>query len=206
MTVPVAPIISRISLPDRDGMSAEQQRVFDGIVSGRRGTLVGPLRAALHNPRLAERWSALGETLRYDTCMSPRHSELAVLLTARRWNAQLEWAIHRREAERAGLEPEIVEAIRDGRVPVLSDDRDRAIYDYSVELLMTGDTRDCIYQAVVSHWGEGGVVELTALIGYYALVAATLNTHRIPLPEGAQAELAVVGGDMPEFAVLPVRG
>jgi len=30
----------------------------------------------------------------------------------------------------------------------------------------------------------GGVVELTALNGYYAMIAMTLNEHRIPLPDG----------------------
>ena len=30
-----------------------------------------------------------------------------------------------------------------------------------------------------------GVVELTAVIGYYTMVAQTLNAHQLPLPEGA---------------------
>jgi 4-carboxymuconolactone decarboxylase len=35
-----------------------------------------------------------------------------------------------------------------------------------------------------------GVVELTALIGYYTMVAMTLNAHEIPLPDGATPRLA----------------
>lgn len=194
---------SRISLPDRDGMDDAQRRVFDLIVKGRRGTLVGPLRAALHNPQLAERWSMLGETLRYDTRLAARHSELAVLLTARRWNAQLEWAIHRRESERGGVPAEVIEAIRTGQVPVLDSPEDVAVYDYAVELLSGGNVGDATHAAVVAIWGEAGVVELTALIGYYALVAATLNTHRIPLPAGTAAELDVA--DPMRFADLPRR-
>ncbi|WP_157958087.1 carboxymuconolactone decarboxylase family protein [Pararhodobacter aggregans] len=194
---------SRISLPDRDGMDDAQRRVFDMIVRGRRGVLVGPLRAALHNPQLAERWSQLGETLRFDTRLDPKHSELAVLLTARRWNSQLEWAIHRRDSERAGIRAEVIEAIRTGQVPPLDGPHEIAIYDYSVELLSGGNVGDAAYAAVVALWGEAGVVELTALIGYYALVAATLNVHRIPLPEGSIAELEV--GDLHRFAELPAR-
>ncbi|MCA0206211.1 carboxymuconolactone decarboxylase family protein [Pararhodobacter sp.] len=194
---------SRISLPDRDGMDEAQRRVFDMIVRGRRGVLVGPLRAALHNPQLAERWSQLGETLRFDTRLDPKHSELAVLLTARRWNSQLEWAIHRRDSERAGIRAEVIEAIRTGQVPPLQDPHEIAIYDYSVELLSGGNVGDATYAAVVALWGEAGVVELTALIGYYALVAATLNVHRIPLPDGATAELEVE--DLHRFTDLPPR-
>jgi len=198
-----ATMTSRISLPDRDGMDEAQRRVFDMIVRGRRGVLVGPLRAALHNPQLAERWSQLGETLRFDTRLDPKHSELAVLLTARRWNSQLEWAIHRRDSERAGIRAEVIEAIRTGNVPPFQDPHEIAIYDYSVELLSGGNVGDAAYAAVVALWGEAGVVELTALIGYYALVAATLNVHRIPLPDGSIAELEVE--DLHRFADLPPR-
>ena len=37
----------------------------------------------------------------------------------------------------------------------------------------------------LERFGAVGVVELTALIGYYTMVAMTLNAHEIPLPDGA---------------------
>ena len=48
----------RIPLPAPEEMTPEQRRVHDGIVAGPRGTVIGPLRAVIHNPDLAERWSA----------------------------------------------------------------------------------------------------------------------------------------------------
>ena len=42
------------------------------------------------------------------------------------------------------------------------------------------------YDAVLRDWGVASIVELTALIGYYTMVAMTLNAHEIPLPEGAE--------------------
>ena len=62
---------------------AKQRRVHDKVVSGRRGRIVGQLRAALHSPELADRWQALGEFLRYNSGLSPRQSELATLVTGR---------------------------------------------------------------------------------------------------------------------------
>ena len=38
--------------------------------------------------------------------------------------------------------------------------------------------------------GVTGVVELTALVGYYSMVVMTLNAHEIPLPEGVAPPLA----------------
>ena len=57
----------RIPLLDVDDMNAEQRRLHDSVVSGPRGQMIGPLRAAIHNPELASAWSALGEFLRYRT-------------------------------------------------------------------------------------------------------------------------------------------
>lgn len=179
----------RISFPDKDGMTPEQKRVFDSIVNGKRGELVGPLRAALHNPELAERWSKLGETLRFSTGLPPRLSELAILLTARVWNSELEWTIHRRAAEVAGLEAHIIDAIRKLEAPRLSFEADRELYSFVVEMLNNAKVSDDTYKPILERWGEIGTVELTALVGYYSMVALTLNIHRIPLPETVSADL-----------------
>ena len=93
----------RIALPGRAELSPEQQRVHDGVVSGPRGTIIGPLRAAIHNPELAEKWSALGEVLRFRTALPKRLSELAIIITARRFGSQIEWWVHARAAAEAGL-------------------------------------------------------------------------------------------------------
>ena len=38
----------------------------------------------------------------------------------------------------------------------------------------------------VQAFGETGMIELTATIGYYCLISLTLNTFRIPLTDGMQ--------------------
>lgn len=193
---------ARITLPDKGVMSAEQRRVRDGILNGRRGELVGPLRAALHNPVLAERWSLLGETLRFGTSLPPRLTELAVLITARAWNSELEWSIHRRAAEAGGLPPDVIDAVRDGRVPSLSED-EREIYRFTSEILAFGKVSDQAYGAVLARWHEVGTVELAALIGYYCMVAITLNVHHIPLPPGMQPDL-LDGSEPPGLSAIPL--
>ena len=84
----------RIPLPTPDVMTPEQRKVYDSIVKGPRGTLVGPLRAALHRPELADKWQQFGELLRYRTSLPPEISEIAILVTARRWLSQVEWHMH----------------------------------------------------------------------------------------------------------------
>jgi 4-carboxymuconolactone decarboxylase len=189
---PKETIVPRIPLPTPETMTPEQRKVYDMIVTGPRGTLVGPLRAALHSPELAEKWQQLGELLRFRTSLAPQLSELAILVTARRWSCQVEWYIHARAAAACGLDAAIIETIRNGQSPMIADWEARPIYDYSVELSTHGKVSDKVYGATLAMLGEVGVVELTALIGYYTMVAMTLNAHEIPLPDGAEPPLTEI--------------
>lgn len=46
------------------------------------------------------------------------------------------------------------------------------------------------------------MVELTAVVGYYSMVAMTLNAHEIPVPEGVSANLPITPGALFD---LPLR-
>lgn len=178
--------MSRISFPSPDTMNPEQRRVYDQVVSGPRGKIVGPLRAALHNAELAERWQALGALLRYKTSFSPRLSELAILVTGRACNSPFEWHAHRVEAEKAGVETAIIEALLARELPAGLVAEDDAVVRFAVELNQHKSVSSATYATALALFGERGVVELTALVGYYTMVAMTLNAHEIPLPEGVQ--------------------
>lgn len=196
--------VARIPLPDEVGLTPEQRRVVDAVIAGPRGVLVGPLRAALHRPELAEVWQRFGALLRYDTSLPPRLSELAILVTARRWNSQLEWQVHSLAAAKAGLADSVIESIRAGEPPCFDDEKDAEIYEFARQLQLCGQVGQETYEKVRSRWGPVGVVELTTLIGYYTLVSMTLNAHHIPLPNGAQQSLDL-DGPCPEDGSLPVR-
>lgn len=184
-------------------MTPEQRKVLDAVLNGRRGALIGPLRAALHNPALADRWQQLGEILRFKTVFPPALNELAVLVTARRWNSELEWVIHAKAARDAGLPEPIIAAIRDRQSPVFEDEAYREVYDYVRSLQNDGTVSDACYDAIVKRWGAVGVVELTALTGYYVMVSLTLNAHRIPLPDGHKPELYPTGPSDPTLTPIP---
>src|SRR5262245_1038280 len=189
----------RLRLPSGAEMTAEQRDVHDEVVSGVRGRLVGPLRAVIHSPDLARRWSRLGEYLRFSTCLPKKLNELAIVVTARRWNSQLEFHIHCEAAKAAGLDPACVEAIRLGQAPTFADEAEVEVYEFARMLQQTGSVDATVHAAVTARWGERGVVELTGVIGYYTMVSMTLNAHEIPLPQDAipPLQLAENGGLTP---------
>ena len=138
-----------------------------------------------------EEWLAFGALLRYGTTLPPRLTEIAILITGRACRSPFEWYAHRGEAEQAGVEQAVIEAILAGAVPTGLSPDDAAVYHYAVELNRHNSVSDATYAAALARFGERAVVELTALIGYYTMVAMTLNCHEIPLPEGAEPAFAL---------------
>jgi 4-carboxymuconolactone decarboxylase len=193
----------RIDLPTPEQMTPEQLAVYEKVVEGPRGRMIGPLRAVIHSPDLAERWSKLGEFLRYSTCLPRKLNELAIIVTGRRWNSQVEFHVHVEAARTAGLDPAVIEAIRLGKAPSFAEQEDYEIYEFTRHLHQTGTVPETIYHAVEQRWGARGVVELTAVIGYYTMVSMTLNVHEIPLMEDVEPPLAPVAGAGSGLTPLP---
>jgi len=171
-------------------MNGEQRRIYDEIVASRGTWLNGPFAPMLHQPRMADPAQKLGEFLRYNTSLSPRLSELAIVIVARHWDCDFEWYQHAKIALRSEVAPEIVEAIRTRKQPTTLREDERAVYDFTRSLLEQHRVPDEIYDAAKRLFDVVGVVELTGLIGYYTLIAFTLNAHQVPLPAGVTPPLS----------------
>ena len=99
----MAEATARIALPDPELLSAAQQAVYDAIKSGPRGVVRGPALIWLHSPEYAARVQRVGEFLRWDTVLGQRLSELAILITARHYNAHFIWFNHHELAAENGV-------------------------------------------------------------------------------------------------------
>ena len=181
--------MARIRLTPEAERTPEEREVCQEAVSGIRGRVPAPMIAWLKNPELARRGQRLGELLRYQTTLEPRLSELAILVTARHWSSHHEWTAHKREGLKAGMDPEVVAAIAARREPALRDERERAVYDVARALFATRRLPDALYRHGVAVLGERGLVELVGIIGYYSMVALTLNAFELGLPGSLAPEL-----------------
>ncbi len=177
----------RFSELSKETLTDAQRQVWDTIIAGKRGAVTGPFHMWLRSPTLAQRAQSLGEFLRYDTTLSPRLSELAILVTARFWTAQYEWHVHAKHAATAGLSAEVIAAIAERRDPAsLLQPDEQAVYAFSVTLHERHSVDDATYAIAQKQLGEQGVVELVGLLGYYTMISMTLNTFHVPVPGGAQ--------------------
>jgi 4-carboxymuconolactone decarboxylase len=126
---------------------------------------------------------AMGDYLRYHSAVGTTLSELAILVTAREWSQDYEWYVHHPIALKAGIRPEIVDAIEDGRRPVgMSEDED-IVYDFSIELHRHKRVSERTFTRAEKRFGKRGVVDLTGINGYYALLAMQLNVAQYPMPK-----------------------
>jgi len=169
-----------------------QQKAASDIASGQRGRLNkdGPNALLLRSPELMGRTQRVGEYLRYNSALPPRLSEFAILITARQWNAQVEWIAHHQLALKAGIAPETATDLQQGKRPGGMKDDEAMIYQFLKELHETKAVSDAAFKAVADKFGERGVIDLIGLTGYYTMLAMVLNVGQMPLPGGVAPPLA----------------
>jgi 4-carboxymuconolactone decarboxylase len=176
-------------LPDLPyaAMDAEQRRVYDAIASGPRGRVPALFLPWLLSPGMADPAQTLGAFVRLGSSLAKPLSELAILVTARHWDCAFEWAAHAVFARQAGVAEAVIEAVRRRETPDFDDPAAAAVHDFARQLLETRGVGDATYATAVAALGEKGVVELIGILGYYSLVAMTLNTFEIMPDEDAPA-------------------
>jgi 4-carboxymuconolactone decarboxylase len=170
-------------------LTPAQREAVEAFRTARGGAITGPFHPLLRSPELMTRTRAMGDYLRYKSALPPRYSELVILLTAREWSQQYEWNAHYPIAIKAGLKPEIANAIAEGRRPTAMSPEEAALFDFCRELHRDKSVSDATYAQAVKLFGETGVVDAIGISGYYAMLAMVLNTARTPAAEGTSPVL-----------------
>lgn len=184
--------MARLTPVRPEAMTDDQQTLYDAILGGKRGpgmrgedgALIGPFNAMLLNPHVGDRVQRLGEALRFDISLPRNVIEVATLVVGSHWRAQFEWWAHERLAKQVGVSEAVIAAIKRGEQPDFSNDDEAGAYDVASELYRTQRLSEASYAKAVQRFGEPGVFELIALVGYYSLVSLLLNGFDVPLPAG----------------------
>ncbi len=171
-------------------MTPGQRQMAESIQSGPRGAGVrGPFKAFLRSPELGELVQRVGAHIRFKSSIPAYLNEMAIIIAGRRWNSQVEFWAHRDMGIKAGMRPEVADAIALGRRPDPITADEAIVHDYCHELLYTTQVSDAHYDAVVGRFGEQGAVDLVGALGYYSLVSMMLNVDRTQLPDGSEPPL-----------------
>ena len=169
-------------------MTPEQQNIYEEISRTRTTGVAGPFGPWLANPALADPAQKLGRVCRYETTFDLRLSELAILTTAQHTRSSTEWDIHLHEARKANLSSSVIHGLEEHGLNLpddtFEDDADGlAVFHFARELLENHSVSDVTYTQLQNRFGDRGCVDLVGIVGYYTLVAMTLNTFQISVPE-----------------------
>jgi len=171
-------------LPEiEEKLSAGQRQVYDTIKTVR-GQVRGPFAVWLRNAELAEHTLKLQDLFASRVKLDRQLVQLMILVSARISSAQFAWHVHEPHAREHGIAPEIIEAIRERRAPSFVHEDERFVYDITVELHTTGTLSEATFSRGMGLFGEQRLVELVSAIGFYTMVAMTLNAFDVPVPGG----------------------
>jgi len=173
---------------------ARQREAADEVIRGPRGALASPFVPLLRSPEVMTHAQRMGEYLRYRSAVGLRLSELAILVTARHWSQQVEWAIHAPIALQVGIAQQTIDAIAEGRAPQAMPPDDSLVYEFCRELHQNQGIADATWSAVVARFGERGAVDLLAIAGYYTFLSMVMNGARTAAPSSATAPLKSLTG------------
>jgi 4-carboxymuconolactone decarboxylase len=176
------------AIPPQDWTDAQRAAAED-IVNGPRGALYGPFVPLLRSPELMGYAQRLGEYLRYRSAIGVRLSELAILVTAREWDQQVEWAIHAPIAQQVGIPPDVVKAIARRERPATMLVDESVVHDFCIELHRNKRVSDRTYDDALALFGEQGVVDLMGVNGYYTFLAMVMNTAQTAAPASSAEPL-----------------
>ena len=169
-------------ITSRDDVPSEYGHIFDAIAESR-GRVSGPFSMLLHSPEVAGRTAHLGAYIRFESTLSPADRELAIITTSREFDCDFEWSAHEPLAREAGVRAEAVDAVanRAGVESLLEEEA--VVVRYARELFRDHRVSDETFEAARSRLGDQGVTELTATLGYYAMLACALNAYEVePAP------------------------
>ncbi|KQW39916.1 carboxymuconolactone decarboxylase family protein [Rhizobacter sp. Root404] len=163
--------------------SDEQKKAAEDFLAARKVPVFGPFEPLMHSPQVMNQARAMGDYLRYNSAIGNTLSELAILVTAREWTQDYEWYVHQPIALKMGIKPEVAAAIADGRRPAVMTEDEAIVYDFSVELHRNKRVSDVTFERAEKRFGKKGVVDLTGINAYYALLAMQLNVAQYQLPK-----------------------
>lgn len=182
--------MSRLTPKRPEELTVEQRARYEEVAKARPprpdGQIGGPFDPWIRSPEFAQRAMGLGNFIWERTTLPRRLIELAILVTGRHWRSNVEWVAHARYAAEFGVSQETIDEIFKQRRPTHAPDDETLVYDVSRALHETHDLPPDLYQQAVARFGEQGLMELIATLGFYTMVSMTLNSFDVQAPISQQ--------------------
>jgi len=187
----------RIARPQSyEALTPGQKRYVEGVLTGPRNALSGPLVVMLASPDLGDLAQRAMAHARFAGTegfgsVPPKLNELAVIMAAKSWASPYVWNAHHRYAVRVGLPPALVEAVRTGSAPPADLEPDvAAVYRFLTEFMANKEVSDATFAAARDALGgDRQVVDLIGTFAIYSMSAMLTAVDRTGLAPGESPAL-----------------
>src|SRR6266581_9486228 len=178
-------VMARIPPVTRERVREDLRSIFDEVSSGPGGIGTGPMSVLKYSPEMSRRAIPLFNYVRNESSLAQKVRELAMLTTARAKDCPYIWNAHAALGRQAGLSDALVDALRDHKpLPPMSAEEE-VVIKLGREFFQTNRVSQETFDAALQQFGPQGLVELTTLMGFYALLAFNANAVDLGLPRGS---------------------
>ena len=181
---------TRLPPLDRAALDDDGKRIWDHVANGRPMPASGPAPLTMYSPKVAEPIHELNQYLR-TTVVGPRFFELSALVAAREFDQQYEWSGHEPAGRRAGLDQTVIDAVKFNRDVSGLPEKDATVIRLGRALFRDHKVSPALWAKTVELFGRQGAVEITAIMGDYAMAAVMLTAVDQQLPPGREALLPI---------------
>jgi 4-carboxymuconolactone decarboxylase len=172
------------AIKSKDQLAPEDQPIAEAVIKSR-GGIQGPFTMLLHAPQLASHLVNVGGYIRFEGSLDMRVRVLAAMVVAREFEAVYVWGAQTGAARRQGVPESTIAAIRDKHSEGLPPD-DAQIVEFTRALLRNHRVDRALFDAVRARFGNEQLIELTGTIGYYSMLAMTVNACELEAGPGAE--------------------
>jgi len=161
--------MARVPLLDVEDSPALME-LTDRIRAARRGRVINVYRLLLHSPPLAETWFEHNNAVRWQTGLDGRLREIVIIRIG--YLSRARYLIGQHVPKLAlgeGLTLGECEALQEWRDSDLFNERDRAVLAYTDAMTRDVEVPDAVFDPLRQHFDDRRIVELTVLIGTYAM-------------------------------------
>jgi 4-carboxymuconolactone decarboxylase len=172
------------SITSKEQVPAKDHATFDSIVASR-GAVQGPFTMFLHSPEMAGRLAHLGAYVRFEGPLDMRVRVLAAMTAAREFEAVYVWGAQTGGARRLGVPETTITAIRENHSRGIPPE-DAEIIEFTRQLLRRHRVDDTSFRKMQARFGNDELIQLTGAIGYYSMLAMTVNACELEAASGAE--------------------
>src|SRR6201990_361964 len=181
----------RFPLLTMDQLSDKQKPLGEQVMKVSSVGIGGPYNPMMRSPVLGQRLFDLFHYLRWETSVPTKLNEFAILIIGRQWRSQVEWYAHAPLAAKAGLAPQIIAEVKEGKRPSNMAEDEALVYDFVNELTTTQKVSDDTYARAKKVFNDQQIVDLTAVAGNYVMVAMILAMAEETTPPGKEPPFKV---------------